>query len=202
MNLGHYYTNDESLKSEIKKLTYNYELYDFCFLSDNGVFSKDKIDYGSRLLVETFLNESSNGFSKVLDVGCGYGFIGTVIGKVKNCEIDMIDVNKRAMHLSKRNLELNGVQGEVFESDCYSSVTKKYDVIITNPPIRMGKSVLEKILTCARGHLEIGGSLWFVMRKDHGAKSFEKLLKNYYELRIVEKSKGFYIFEAKNVDLS
>ncbi len=201
MNLGHYYTNDENLISEIRKLTYSYKLYDFCFFSDNGVFSKEKIDFGSRLLVETFLEKSNNDFSKVLDVGCGYGYIGIVLNKIKSYDVTMIDINKRALHLTKRNLIENKVNASVLESNGYENIVDKYDLIITNPPIRTGKIVLENILVGAKKHLNINGELWFVMRKDHGAKSFEKLLKNYYELEIVEKSKGFYIFKAKNVDI-
>ncbi len=197
VNLGQYFTNDENLKSELKKMTYNYKLYDFCFWTDNGVFSKDKIDYGSKLLLDVFFENTLGEINSILDVGCGYGFMGITISKILDKKVDMIDINKRAMHLAEKNVLENKVNAQIFESDAYENVTDKYDVIITNPPIRAGKEVLKKVLVGATKHLNDSGYLWFVMRKDHGAKSFEKILENHYEIDIVEKSKGFYIFKAK-----
>lgn len=57
--MDHYFINNENLKSEIKKITYQYQGQDLVFYSDNGVFSKSHIDYGSRLLVDTFEKLSS-----------------------------------------------------------------------------------------------------------------------------------------------
>ncbi len=195
--MAHYFKTDENLKSEIKKITYNYKLYDFCFYTDNGVFSKDKIDYGSKLLLETYL-DSSKQEGSVLDLGCGYGFLGIVIAKVNNSKLTMVDVNKRSLHLTKMNLKENNVTAEVIESNIYENITDKYDVIIVNPPIRAGNEVIDLMLLEAKNYLNKDGSLWFVMRKDHGAKSYEKKLEKEYILEKVNKSKGFYIFKVKN----
>ena len=54
-NLNHYFTNDENLKSERRVIKYNYNSICYEFISDNGVFSKSKIDYGSKILVETWV---------------------------------------------------------------------------------------------------------------------------------------------------
>ena len=194
--MEHYFTNNENLKSEIKTLTYKYDLYDFSFASDNGVFAKSKIDYGSICLVETLL-KNRNEYSSILDVGCGYGFIGIVLAKVLNKEVDMIDINKRAIHLCNMNIKTNKVSGKGFESNIYENVNNKYDLIITNPPIRAGKQVVLGILEGAKDYLTENGELWFVIRKDQGAKSIEKVLNSVYETSIMEKSKGFYIFKAK-----
>jgi len=194
--MDHYFTNNQNLKSEIKSLEYSYNGYDFVFLSDNGVFSKEHIDYGSRLLLETFLkNYHSSG--NILDVGCGYGFMGIVINKMLQANVTMVDVNKRALHLTKRNLEPNKVTAQVIESNAYENVDGKYDVIITNPPVRAGKQVLLDILIGAKEHLNPDGELWYVLRKDHGAKSMEKVLNEHYRVSTIEKSKGFYIFCCK-----
>ena len=194
--MDHYFTNNQNLKSEIKKLEYFYEGKTFNFLSDNGVFSKDHIDYGSKLLLETFLkNHKSVG--SVLDVGCGYGFMGIVIAKILQSNVTMVDVNKRALHLTNRNLSENKVEAKIFESDGYQNINDKYDVIITNPPVRAGKKVLLDILIGAKDHLNENGELWYVLRKDHGAKSMEKILNEHYQVETIEKSKGFYIFCCK-----
>ena len=194
--LEHYFTNNENLKSEIKEINYELNNEKFVFLSDNGVFSKDKVDFGSKSLVETFL-ASTEKVDNVLDVGCGYGFMGITISKTLNCHVDMIDINKRAIHLTKKNIENNKADCTAFLSNIYENVTNKYDVIITNPPIRAGKKVVLEILEKAKDYLTNDGELWFVIRKDQGAKSIAKLLENSYFCEEICKNKGFYIFKAK-----
>lgn len=197
--LEHYFTNNDNLKSEIRELSYIYNGKPFIFLSDNGVFAKNKIDYASRLLVESFLKlvNTREEDCNLLDVGCGYGYMGIVIGGVLGCCIDLVDVNKRAVHLSERNIKLNNVKGRAFISNAYESVKNKYKYIITNPPIRAGKDVVLDILANAKGHLEDGGELWFVINKDQGAKSIKKIMDECYKVEVVAKSKGFFVFCAK-----
>ncbi|MBE6148940.1 MAG: class I SAM-dependent methyltransferase [Firmicutes bacterium] len=194
--MDHYFTNNQNLKSEIKTLSYSHGGYDYIFLSDNGVFSKEHIDYGSKLLLETFL-KNRKALGNVLDVGCGYGFMGIVIAKELQSNVTMIDINKRALHLTQRNLIENKVSANVFESNGYENVKDKYDVIITNPPVRAGKQILLNILLGAKEHLNKNGELWYVLRKDHGAKSMMKVLNEHYQVETIEKSKGFYIFCCK-----
>lgn len=124
--------------------------------------------------------------------------LGIIVNKKTNLDVDMIDVNKRALHLSKRNVKENKcININVFTSDCYENVTKKYRTIITNPPIRAGKKIVYDILLNARNHLEPDGTLYLVIRKEQGAKSAISDLKKYYDVSIVNKSKGFYIISAK-----
>lgn len=199
MPLEHYFTNNENLKSELRKLIYNYEDVSFEFFSDNGVFAKNKIDYASKLLVESFIKEKRDDKSDgdILDVGCGYGFMGIVIGKVLNKKVELVDVNKRALHLCERNIKLNEVNGKSYESNAYECVKNKYEYIITNPPIRAGKETVLNILKGARNHLLDNGELWFVINKDQGAKSTANSLKDCYNIEVVAKSKGFFVFKAK-----
>ena len=198
MPLEHYFTNNPNLKSELRKLIYNYKDVHFEFFSDNGVFSKNKVDFASKLLVETFLDTTRDDRDfKILDVGCGYGFLGIVISKILNVDIELVDVNKRALHLSERNIKLNEVKGRAYESNAYECVKNKYDYIITNPPIRAGKETVLNILKGAKNHLLDNGELWFVISKDQGAKSIKKELEELYNIEIMEKNKGFYVFRAK-----
>ena len=198
--MSHYFTNDKNLVSETKELLYKYSSFSFVFLSDNGVFSKKYIDYGSRLLLETYLSVEDRPL-KVLDVGCGYGFIGTVISVVNNSYVDMIDINKRAVHLAKRNTKkLKNFNGNIFESDAYSNVKDKYDVVITNPPIRVGKAKVLEILLGAFDHMNEDGTLYFVIRKDQGALSIAKIIKeNKCEIDVINKEKGYFIYKVKNI---
>ena len=195
--MEHYFTNNENLKSELRDIKYSVNEYNFVFKSDNGVFSKNKIDYASSFLVNTFLNNKNNDYESILDVGCGYGFIGIVLSKVLNKHVDMCDVNKRAIHLCKMNKDINKVDISIFESDIYEKVNKKYDLIITNPPIRAGKEILYKFLNEGMKHLNKNGELWFVIHKDQGAKRVKKMLDLSYKCEIIDKSKGFWIFLVK-----
>jgi len=195
--LEHYFTNNETLKSEIRTISYTYHDLEFIFFSDNGVFSKNKIDYGSRTLIDILLkNETRSGLS-ILDVGCGYGFMGIVAAKLLKSKVTMCDVNHRALHLAKRNLEKNKVEGNVILSNAYDHITESFDLIITNPPIRAGKETVLKIILNAKDYLKKSGSLWFVIRKDQGANSIIKEVNKIGTCELIEKSKGFYIMRAE-----
>lgn len=193
--MGHYFTN-EQLPSDIKETTCivlgNY----FKFLTDNGVFSKDGLDFGSRLLLEVIPREEVGG--KILDMGCGYGVLGIILARITSKKVDMVDVNHRALHLSKRNAKLNGVSSlvSIFESDCYSKISSKYSTIITNPPIRAGKKIVYDIVMNAQYYLEDGGNLYLVIRKEQGAKSLIVDLEKVYTVKVLEKKKGFFIIQC------
>ncbi len=195
--MNQYFENNEQLNSELRTIKYNYQDIDFSFFSDLGVFSKNHIDYGSMFLVETLLNFKKN-YQSILDVGSGYGYIGIVLSKITNAPVMMVDINERAIHLCKKNIKENLINGDCLISNCYEKISNKYDLIVTNPPIRAGKKVVLEILLGAKNHLNEDGELWFVIRKDQGAKSIAKQLENDYFVKEVKKSKGFYIFYAKS----
>lgn len=193
--MNHYFTN-ENLKSNLRKIQVC--ISDKCFnlYTDNGVFSKSGLDFGSRTLIEAVLDEKI--FGDVLDVGCGYGAIGIILSSFFNINLDMCDVNLRALHLTKMNIKENDTKNvNVFESDIYSNVNKKYDFIITNPPIRVGKEILYKFLFDAKDHLNDNGLLYFVINKDQGAKSVIRDLSEIAMVEIVKKNKGFFIIKCK-----
>ena len=194
--MSHYFENDQNLPSNLKKTTTTLFNQNFIFYTDNGVFAKHGLDYGSRLLLESLPYEELEG--PILDVGCGYGVLGIIINKKTNLAIDMIDINKRALHLSKRNVKENKCSNiNIFESNCYENINKKYNTIITNPPIRAGKKVVYEILLNARNYLTNNGVLYLVIRKEQGALSTISDLKKYYNVSIINKSKGFFIISAK-----
>ena len=194
--MNHYFTNDNNLKSNKKILNITYENKNISLYTDNGVFSKEHFDYGTKLLITNFLKEKKQG--RVLDLGCGYGIVGIILSFDKDLTIDMVDINKRAIELSNENLKLNNIENaNCFESDVYSNVKEKYNYIITNPPIRAGKDTIRKFLFDANNYLTDNGEVWFVMRKDHGVKSMIKELEKMYLIKIIDKEKGFYIVQLK-----
>ena len=197
--MSHYFENDKNLKSEIRELSYKYNSSFFVFYSDNGVFSKNNIDYGSKLLIETYLKENDINEKRVLDVGCGYGFLGIMVSRVTDSYVEMIDINKRAVHLTNMNIKrYKDFKGKTYISNVYENVEGKYDIIITNPPIRIGKEKLLEILIGAFDHLEDNGLLYYVIRKDQGALSIKKILEeNSINVEVINKDKGYFIYRAK-----
>lgn len=192
--MPHYFTNDY-VKSEERIIEVIIKNNKLKFYVDNGVFSKKGLDFGTRTLLENIDIDRIKG--EILDFGCGYGPIGIFIKKTTNANIDMIDVNERALNLAKKNAELNNVKVNIFKSDIYENINKKYDFIVTNPPIRVGKKILYQILFKANDYLKENGELWLVVNKNSGAKSLIKDLETTYDVTIVKKNKGFYIICAK-----
>lgn len=190
-----YFDNNNNLKSKLRKINYKYNNYSFIFNSDLGVFSKDKIDEGSRLLAEAYFKNGKDNIN-ILDVGCGIGFLGITVSKIKSCNVHMIDINNRAIHLTEMNIKENKVNAKVWNSNIYDNVVDTYDCIITNPPIRAGKAVYLTIINDAFNHLTKDGELWFVMRTNHGVKTVIKDLKENYNVELLNKDKGFYIVKV------
>src|SRR5574344_2506994 len=162
--MGQYFSN-EKLKSNITKYNKRILEHTFTFNTDNGVFSKNKLDFGTRLLLETIPIEKLSG--NILDVGTGYGVIPIVLSKFVNGNFTGVDVNKRAIHLANITIKENNCDNITFiESDCYKNITDKYDFIITNPPIRAGKEIVYEIVMNAKDYLKKNGALFIVIRKD------------------------------------
>ncbi|MFC3885283.1 class I SAM-dependent methyltransferase [Bacillus songklensis] len=196
----HYYSHQPSVASD--RQTWNFTLRGnkLLFTTDQGVFSKREVDFGSRVLIEEFVFPDVEG--PILDVGCGYGPIGLSLAKERSSIwVNMIDVNERAIELAKLNAQRNGITNvHIFKSDCYSALKpeNQYAAILTNPPIRAGKKVVHAILEGAVQHLLPNGELWVVIQKKQGAPSaLEKLEGLFAEVEVVEKKKGYYIIRAK-----
>ncbi len=194
--MSHYFENDKNLVSEIK--TFNINVLDnvFVFNTDNGVFSKGELDFGSYLLIQNVLKLNLSGH--VLDLGCGYGPIGIVLKKLKDIDVTMSDVNNRAIHLTKMNAKKNNVLVNVINSDGYENIDDIFDYIISNPPIRVGKKILYKLLIDSKNHLKKDGELIIVIRKEQGALSLIKDMKTYYNVQVLDKDKSFFIISLKN----
>lgn len=191
------YFDNVDLKSNIEK--YKTRIFDkeFCFNTDNGVFSKSKLDFGTRCLLENLPLEEIKG--EILEVGCGYGVIPIILTRIvdKIESFDAVDVNKRALHLAEMNKKENfASKVNFFLSDCYKNINKKYDVIISNPPIRAGKNIVYEIVMNARNYLKEDGKLFIVINKDQGAKSLYKDLEKVYKCELINKKKGFWIIKC------
>ncbi|MEQ2528948.1 class I SAM-dependent methyltransferase [Robertmurraya yapensis] len=194
----HYYSRDQKVESNPTYWDFTLRNHKLKFKTDNGVFSKREVDFGSRLLVESFELPEVEG--DLLDVGCGYGPIGLSIAKDTGRNIHMVDVNERALSLAKENATLNNIVNvSIYESNCLDQVKhKEFAAILTNPPIRAGKKVVHQIFEQSFSYLKDQGELWVVIQKKQGAPSaIEKMTELFGDVETVEKKKGYFILRAK-----
>lgn len=194
----HYYAKDPKVKSQPKDWSAQLRGTRLNFKTDAGVFSKGEVDFGSRLLVESFVMPEVEG--DVLDVGCGYGPIGlTIAVSFPERHVHMVDVNERALALSKRNAEQNDLPNTtIYSSTALSAVEAVgFAAILTNPPIRAGKDTVFTFYENSFEKLRSGGELWVVIQKKQGAPSSAKRLEEIFgNVETVEKRKGYYILRA------
>ena len=197
--MSHYFVNDESLVSKPRKVVYSINGVDFSFESDNGVFSKNELDKGSELLIETLLPIDLG--KSLLDLGCGIGVIGLTLAYFHpGLNVCLTDVNTRALSLCDANANTLRLSQKVtiLQSDIYTKVEGKFDSIVSNPPIRAGKKVTYEIYKGALEHLNDGGSLYIVIRKQQGALSVKSYLEQLFgNVTVLAREKGYHILQAR-----
>ena len=193
--MSHYFDENPNLEHNRKELSFRFSGLNYTFISDAGVFCKNNIDAGTEILLVQVVNDVVG--KKVLDLGCGYGVVGVVIGKIFEADIDMIDINSRAIECSISNAQRNNVVANIYQSNGFEKVTSTYDTIILNPPIRAGKDVIYKLFEDSYKYLNQDGKLWIVIRKQHGAASAQKKLNEIFEeVKLVKKDLGYYVYCA------
>lgn len=192
----HYYSEKPESESRPHQFAFFVNGKTLRLTSDRGVFSKEGVDFGSRLLIETFKPPKVEG--AILDMGCGYGAIGLAIHtRFPEWDLTMVDVNERAVNLARLNAKNNGIDAMVRQSNLYENVEGRFACIVTNPPIRAGKRVIYSLFEGAKTRLLPGGELWIVIQKKQGALSaIKKLQALFEEVEIVAKKKGYYIIRS------
>ena len=196
--MEHYYTNNPTTESREKIINSTIANENLKFYTDNGVFSKESVDFGTKTMLESFNTEKED--AKVADIGCGYGVISIFLAKkYPTFKFTMVDVNNRVLELSKKNIELNNINNEVevLESSSFDNVEGNFDIVLTNPPIRAGKKIVHKIMIDSFNHLSESGELWVVIQKKQGMASCKKLLEETFSsVEVIAKNKGYYILKA------
>lgn len=197
--MDHYYTKKPQSKSSPKTWTFELSGKTFTFTTDVGVFSKNAVDFGTRLLIEHYKVPQVQG--DILDLGCGYGPIGIAIAyKYPERHVKMIDLNERAVNLAEINIRQNNIKNaHVLQSDGFSEIKDhRFASIVTNPPIRAGKSIVYQMFENAKKSLFEGGELWIVIQKKQGAPSAKRKLEELFSIvDVVVRRKGYYVFCAK-----
>lgn len=205
--MSHYFSEKQEVKSDRKIIKYEIENKKFEFVTDNGVFSKTKVDFGTDVMLKVFLRGNMNKKNQkfdVLDIGCGYGVV-TVIVKAffENVKTMSSDVNERALELTTENLLKNEVVKDendefgVRKSFAFDNISEKFDVILSNPPIRAGKQTIFQIYEKSFEHLNKNGEFYCVIQTKHGAKSTQKKLEEVFgNCETLEINAGYRIFRS------
>jgi len=195
-----YFTKNPETEKEIYKYDWNIGRERFYFYTSNSVFSKNGMDFGSMLLVETVVRENEGFEGSVLDLGCGYGPMGISIARfLGKSKVSMSDVNERALELCTMNAKENKVQDrvEIINSSMFDNIQGKYGIIVTNPPIRAGKDVVFAFYEGTYEHLSQGGSLYVVIQKKQGAPTTRTKLESIFgNCEIADKKSGYFIFKS------
>lgn len=192
-----YFTQNPTTKDEIFKFNWNALGKEFVFNTSNSVFSKTAVDFGTMVMLETFVVNEEGFIGSILDLGCGYGPVGVILAKTMgDVKITMVDINERAVKLSALNGEENKVSDKIkiFQSNIFKSVEENFDRILTNPPIRAGKETVYTFFDGAYEHLNEGGKLYVVIQKKQGAKSsIDKLTSLFGNCETLYKKSGYFI---------
>ncbi len=194
----HYFSGRPQAPSDPAEFSVVLRGREFRFRTDASVFSKDRVDFGSNLLIDTVPFQSDD---IVLDLGCGYGPIGLVAAAfVPRGRTYLVDVNERAIGLAQYNLEHNGLVGraEVRMGDGTAPVQGiAFTKVLMNPPVRAGKAVIYRLVDEAYAILAPGGSLWVVIQNKQGAPSMaEKLRATFGSCRDMARKAGYRILTA------
>jgi 16S rRNA (guanine1207-N2)-methyltransferase len=170
-------TLDDQQYSEIRCLqTQSHEVTKY--YSKPGVYGWDKIDKGSELLIES-LKDCINGIrphpKKVMDLGCGYGWLFLNFDHYGFSKITATDNNAAALACAKKNAELIQTPVSVVASDCANEINDSFDLILCNPPFHQGfkhdKKLIAKFISSCRQHLSKNGNALFVVNEFIGIET-------------------------------
>lgn len=201
--MSHYFDSKPVSDHREKEIRLRMAGRDFTLITDQSVFSKQKLDYGSGRLIEAVLQDFPHKTGRLLDLGCGYGAVGIILKRTWPAfQVVMCDINERAVELARRNAAFNQAQAvDIVQSDGLESVAGNFDLILTNPPIRAGKQTVYRLFSEAAARLNPGGRLYVVIRKQQGAPSALKKLEALFgDVTVIDRSAGYWVIRASGTD--
>jgi len=166
----------------------------FEFLTASSVFSKRRVDPGTRLLIESMVLPKAG---CVLDIGCGYGAVGIVAAALnQNVSVVMSDVNVRAVRLAKKNVELNNIaNAEIRYGHLYEPVEGLlFNCVLSNPPVSAGMDTVKSIVAGAAKVMAPKATFQMVIRSKIGAKTLPALFSEVFgNCTILARESGFRV---------
>lgn len=193
--MSHYFTTDNT-PHEFSEIKFKFNDYIYRFKTDRGVFSKNQVDHGSEVLIKTVVNDFK-GEGRFIDMGAGYGPIGTVLGKELGLQPVMIEINEDAIQLSIENTRREKLNADVQTRENYEKDVFTVPLYVTNPPFRAGKDVVLNMLNDGYDRLSDEGVFYMVVQKKQGMPSYKKHLQTLFgNVEIATKDKGYYILKS------
>lgn len=198
-----YFEFNPDLKEQAKEIIYSIPPHHLKLKTDAGVFSKGQVDYGSRVLVETLLENLSHDRPKrILELGSGYGPVILMLAKhFPKVQSFGVEINERAYRLSLENAERNQVENvRIFLGDASHNTFETVDLIVTNPPIRAGKTIVHSFVDRAYEQLSQEGEFYVVIQKKQGAASMEKKMASVFSnVKKIRQDKGYWILKSQKI---
>jgi 16S rRNA (guanine1207-N2)-methyltransferase len=169
------------------------------FVLDRGIFSARGLDPGTALLIQ---NLGVRPADRVLDLGCGWGAVGVAAAKTaRDGHVVLTEVNRRAARLAQQNLARNRLRNaEVRVGPYFDPVRgETFDVIATNPPYRVGRPHILRLLTEAPEHLAPGGRLLLVGKGSQGIRYYQAWLQAHGPgpVRVLDRGSGYRVLESQ-----
>ncbi|MFC3419168.1 class I SAM-dependent methyltransferase [Salinicoccus hispanicus] len=196
--MSHYFTGNNA-EHKFKEIEFRYNDKVYRFKTDRGVFSKDRIDYGSAVLIDAVAKDrSADEDDTFIDMGAGYGPVGTVLADVLEASPLMVEVNSDALVLCEENARRNGVAAKAMDRVQYDArPAGAVSFYVTNPPFRAGKPVVIEMIEDGYGQLAGGGAFYMVVQKKQGMASYRKEIESRFgNVETVVKDKGYYVLKG------
>jgi len=194
----HYFSALPKSKASFGLIHTNLRGKPFTFLTASSVFSKKRVDTGTRLLIETMILPETG---YVLDVGCGYGAVGIAAATFNpQLHILMTDVNARAVHLAKHNIERNKTtNAEARYGYLYEPVEKlMFNCVLSNPPVSAGMETVKAIITEAPKVMANKATFQMVVRSKIGGKTLQSVFNETFgNSAVLARESGYRVLIAE-----
>lgn len=167
------------------------------FYSKPGIFGWEKVDVGSRLLMDIFATRHPDADNtRILDLGCGYGYLSIRARQLGFTHIDATDNNAAAITACQANFQHHRIVGKMFPDNHAAACQTQYDIILCNPPFHQGfghhKNLTEVFTEEAARLLKPGGQAWFVVNQFIGIEKIADRL--FQKCKLLDKKGGFKVF--------
>jgi 16S rRNA (guanine1207-N2)-methyltransferase len=195
---NHYFTSEQRSKLKLGLIRTYLRGKTFEFLTAPGVFSKRRVDLGTRLLIESmFLPDEGY----VLDVGCGYGAVG-IAAAVFNTKLRvvMVDVNERAVWLARQNIQVNRVHNAMVKRGSLYEPVKglRFNCILSNPPVSAGVKTVKEIVSKAPEHMAHEATFQMVLKsKVCGERIHGIFIEAFGNVKVHARKSGYRVLIAQ-----
>ncbi len=193
----HYFTANPKSELVVKEVLIKLKNgHEFSFRSPSGVFAYGKMNRATLVFLESAIIKPG----KILDLGCGYGVVGTIIAKENPfVQIFMSDINKRAVNFAKENAMNHNLAVEIRDGNLFNPWKEmKFNTILFNPPMAAGKRIWVKAVEDSLCHLEEEGDLQIVAYHNKGGARIRQYMKELFgNVKTLEKSGGVRVYRSE-----